>query len=55
MLAEKASCDKCQHQDICKWCSDMEKVQTDVNKIPFNKLMSPIGIHVYCDQFQVKL
>lgn len=47
-------CNDCQNQNICKWGEEFQRVIYEVNKIPFDKIYSPITAKVACNSFQRK-
>lgn len=51
----KEECINCQNQELCKWCPEMNKIKTEVDKIPLDKSASGvIRIIINCKYFQKK-
>lgn len=51
----KDDCNNCQNQHICKWCDEFQRVNSEVNRVEFDKILSPISATIKCSSFQKKL
>ena len=54
MYIRNNNCDTCNNKNICKWCEEMELVQSEVKDVSVSSLMSPIRVNVTCNSFQDK-
>lgn len=45
-------CEDCKHEEICKWCGEMERNKEAVSHVAICKGLTPIKIEVICRKFE---
>jgi len=54
-MIEIIKCSNCQAEDICKWCSEMERANIETKDItPEERTGCPITIKVGCSRYNQK-